>query len=77
MCMDASIHGRRAHGIGIGDAEALARICDFQRLHHLARRGRGFMIIARQMQHAMHHQMGGMVGETFCRPALASAAVTP
>ena len=33
----------------------------------LASRG-AFMIVAGQMQHAMHHQMGGMVGEASCRP---------
>ena len=41
-----------------------ARIFDFQRFHHFGVAGPD-MVMARQMQNAVHHQMGGMIGNPF------------
>ena len=66
---------RRMALIGIGDAQPRQDL-HFQRLHHLGVLGT-FMIITGQMQHAMHHQMGGMVGEGSCPPPWLLCLVTP
>ena len=53
-----------------------SRIFDFQRLHHFGVAG-AFMIVAGQMQHAMHHQMDGMIGEALAGSLRLRLRVTP
>ena len=55
-----------ATAIGIGNAQS-ARIFISSGSITFASSG-AFMIIAQQMQHAMDHQMAGMVGESACPP---------
>ena len=64
VCIGWSFIAARAI-IRIGDAQT-GKDLHFQRLHHAGVAG-AYMVMARQMQNAMHHQMDGMIGDTFAR----------